>query len=99
MDPFSLAVWTSIAVNMKVYQPSAEAILKRYMTKFSKNGVIPDDHCGFVGADGQVDAAEDGGYYARYGEPAAAPAPTAAAESTALIATPPAENVVSESDD
>ena len=54
MDPFSLAVWTSIAVNMKVYQPSAEAILKRYMTKFSKNGVIPDDHCGFVGADGQV---------------------------------------------
>ena len=84
---------------MKVYQPSAEAILKRYMTKFSKNGVIPDDHCGFVGADGQVDAAEDGGYYARYGEPAAAPAPTAAAESRALVATPPVENVVSESDD
>ena len=84
---------------MKVYQPSAEAILKRYMTKFSKNGVIPDDHCGFVGADGQVDAAEDGGYYARYGEPAAAPAPTAAGESTALVATPPVENVVSESGD
>ena len=46
-----------------------------------------------------MDAAEDGGYYARYGEPAAAPAPTAAAESTALVATPPVENVVSESDD
>ena len=69
MNPFSLSVWTSIAANSSVFKPTTEAILKRYMSKFSKNGALHADHCGFADADGEVNAGEDGGYYARYGEP------------------------------
>ena len=69
MDPFRLGVWTSVAVNSATFKPTTKAILERYMTKHSKNGVLPPEHFDVPRADGEVDAYEDGGHYARYGEP------------------------------
>ena len=41
----------------------------RYMLKFSKGGKIGEDADPNLGLDDDdVDAAQDGGYYARYGE-------------------------------
>ena len=37
MDPYRLSVWVSIAANRKVF---TQAILERYMAKFSKGGTI-----------------------------------------------------------
>ena len=33
MNPENLSVWTSIGGNLKVYKPSKEAIMKRYLSK------------------------------------------------------------------
>jgi len=66
MDPHRLAVWTSIGVNRHVYQPSVQEILKRYMLKFSKGGKhVRDDDYGLIDPEGEVNAAEDHGYFAR----------------------------------
>ena len=50
---------------------STDAILKRYTSKYSKAGKLPeqeDPNCAFVNEDGEVNNVEAGGYYARYGE-------------------------------
>lgn len=36
MDPWRLAVWTSVGVNMATYMPGCKQILERYMLKFAK---------------------------------------------------------------
>ena len=47
MDPYRLNVWVPIAANHKVFIPTKEAILKRYMAKFSKGGTVNlDDDAG-----------------------------------------------------
>jgi len=71
MDAARLAVWTSIGVNRSVYEPSCKTILERYLLKFSagRKKVHADD-LGLLDPNGGVDAANDGGYYARWGEPA-----------------------------
>lgn len=51
-----------------VYQPESKAILKRYFLKFSKNGKLHEDDAGLLDPDGGIDAQQDGGYYARWGE-------------------------------
>ena len=64
MDPWRLAVWTSVGVNMATYMPGCKQILERYMLKFSKGGTkVHEDDLGLRDADG-VDQMEDGGYYA-----------------------------------
>ena len=69
MDPHRLAVWTSIGVNRRVYEPSVQQIMERYFLKFSKGGkTVHDDDLGLIDPDGDVNAA-DGGYYARWVEP------------------------------
>jgi hypothetical protein len=58
MDPWRLAVWTSIGVNSSTYVPPTEEILKRYMLKFSKGGKASNLHNEDLGLlDGE---AEDG---------------------------------------
>ena len=45
--------------------------MERYYLKFEKGGkTVYDDDLGLVDPGGDVDAADDGGYYARWGEPA-----------------------------
>ena len=76
MDPARLAVWTSIGVNMSTYEPTSDQILKRYLLKFSKGGKadsLHSDDLGLLDPEGVVDAMQDGGYFARYGEPAQQP--------------------------
>ena len=47
MDPYRLSVWVSIAANRKVFKPTKQAILERYMAKFSKGGKVNlDDDAG-----------------------------------------------------
>ena len=47
MDPYRLSVWVSIAANRKVFVPTKQAILERYMAKFSKGGTANlDDDAG-----------------------------------------------------
>jgi hypothetical protein len=70
MDPHRLAVWTSIGVNRSIYEPSTKQIMERYFLKFSKGGkTVHDDDLGLVDTGSEVNAADDGGYYARWGEP------------------------------
>ena len=70
MDPHRLAVWTSTGVNHSVYEPSAKQIMERYFLKFSKDGKqVHDDDIGLIDPNGDVDAANDGGFYARWGRP------------------------------
>ena len=38
MSPDNLATWTAIGANIKIYKPGVEAIMNRYMKKFSKAG-------------------------------------------------------------
>ena len=38
MDPWRLAIWTSVGVNMATYMPEHKKILERYILKFSKGG-------------------------------------------------------------
>ena len=57
MDPYRLSVWVSISANYKIFMPSTQAILERYMAKFSKGRQInlDDDEihtaCGLVDKD------------------------------------------------
>ena len=47
--------------------------MDRYYLKFAKGGkTVYDDYLGLVDPGGDVDAADDGGYYARWGEAGAA---------------------------
>ena len=47
-------------------------ILERYLSKFSAGGAkkVHADDLGLLDPNGGVNAANDGGYYARWGEPA-----------------------------
>ena len=58
-------------MNCSVYEPSCKQIFERYLLKFSKGGTkVHADDLGLVDPDGDVDATNDNGYYARWGEPA-----------------------------
>ena len=47
MDPYRLSIWVSIAANRKVFMPTKQAILERYMAKFSKGAKVNlDDSAG-----------------------------------------------------
>ena len=43
MCPESLAIWTSVGANMGHYKPGDDAILKRYMSKYSSAGADEED--------------------------------------------------------
>ena len=66
MDPWRLAVWTSVGVNMSTYMPGYKKILERYMLKFSKGGKakLHEDDLGLLSSE-----AEDGeAYYVQAGQ-------------------------------
>ena len=56
MDPYRLSVWVSIAANSKIFKPSTQAILERYMAKFSKGGTQDLDDFGLETEDRAEDA-------------------------------------------
>ena len=65
MDPWRLAVWTSIGVNMATFMPEVNKILGRYTLKFSKGGKgkLHEDDLGLLAG-----ATEDGeAYYVQAG--------------------------------
>ena len=70
MDPARLVVWTSIGVNYAIFAPAWQQILERYLLKFSRGGTLHEDDVGLLNPDGGIDAMQDGGYYARWGEAA-----------------------------
>ena len=43
MDPESLAIWTSVGSNMKIFKPPLAAILHRYITKYGKDNGVGDE--------------------------------------------------------
>ena len=44
MSPDSLAIWTSLGANMKVFKPSVEAIIcKRYIALYNKGSANCED--------------------------------------------------------
>ena len=66
MDPWRLAVWASIGVNMATFMPEVNKILARYTLKFSKGGKgkLHEDDLGRLLAG----ATEDGeAYYVQAG--------------------------------
>jgi hypothetical protein len=52
MHPVRLSIWTSIGVNYAAYQPDTNAILARYLAKFSKNGILSPDDLNISNPDG-----------------------------------------------
>ena len=48
MDAHRLGVWTSIGVNMSVYEPPWKTILERYLLKFGKGGSVHEDDKGLL---------------------------------------------------
>jgi hypothetical protein len=68
MDPWRLAIWTSVGVNMATYMPEHKKILERYILKFSKGGTakLHEDDLGLRSGE-----AEDGeGVYVQAGHDA-----------------------------
>lgn len=48
MDAHRLGVWTSIGVNMSVYEPPWKTILERYLLKFGEGGSVHEDDKGLL---------------------------------------------------
>ena len=43
MNPHNLATLTKIGAQAKVYMPPKDKILERYMLKYGRNGILPEE--------------------------------------------------------
>ena len=80
MDPFNLAVWVAIGANWRIYMPSDQDILTRYLLKFSKGATAELNDCDGFGFQAALPTEAPVTAPSPAAVPAPAPAPASEAE-------------------